>query len=347
MDSTRIKTALLNSMLSGRSSRELSYRLGFSYNQVRRWEIGEKQLRWDEFADLCEVLGLPLAQALERVFHYQPDEAGELTGFVGHLRTFFPLESVEGLAAKLHCHPSALKRYLKGEIFPDLAFVLAFMDLNRSLLARFVASLVPQGLAEFPEELRAELSRCEAEAAMPLAAAVEAALAVEDYQRLAAHDPRVVAHHAGCTPEEAEQAIQALFARGNIIRKPDGKFFPNYQTVNTHGMSSEEICRMLRYWSERGAMRFAGDVPASSGEVRSLICYRVAPASRTAMQRINEVLGRANAEILSILEGDTEPPVAVRALLLHAFNANDGVKGLELAPRSGGRKTTQEGSISV
>ena len=64
MNYHEIKQDIIDEILKNRKSTSISKKMGFNFDKVARWQNGSKQLRWDEFCELCKHTKTPLLEAL-------------------------------------------------------------------------------------------------------------------------------------------------------------------------------------------------------------------------------------------------------------------------------------------
>lgn len=317
-----IVSEILLSLRGGRSSAELSKLLGYQYNQVNRWETGEKQLRWDEFCHYCQTLNIPISKILSDIFQYEQTDP---LGFLAHLSANqYPIYSIQNLADKLHRHPSAIRRYLDGSIFPDLEFVLAFIDLDINRLAYFLTAIFP---TNYSSKLRAEiesgLKLANAEAENPIAAGIEGWIATTAYKALEEHSDEFIAERVGTTATEVQSILPKMLQAGTIIKTVNGKFAVNYDTINMTGTSSKTFNRFRRFWSQRAALRYKDDGYIDRGLIPGKGSCRVVAVSKETGHQINEILLRADAEIRMAIADGTESYDDVRVIVMHSLSTLD------------------------
>lgn len=317
-----IVTELLLALRGGRASADLSKAAGYKFNQVNRWETGEKHLRWDEFCDYCTVLNVPIAKVLGDVFQYDRPELGE---FLHHLYSFkFPLYSVAELAEKLHRHPTAIRRYLDGEIYPDLEFVLAFMDLDVNRLSNFISAILP---AECDSPLRRQIENTirivASEGQYPIAAAIEGWLSTRVYQDLEKHDNSFIAERVGCSAEEVGRILSLMLDAGSLAQDETGKYKTTYTSIDMSGLHPKSLSNMCKFWHEQTARYYSKGDFSHRGPVVTRGMVRVAPVSQKTSREINDILLRTNAEIQMALEKGDEMYDDVRVILFGSLSTLD------------------------
>lgn len=329
VDYQRIKVELLIALRGEYSQTQASELLGYSYNQVRRWEQLTKQCRWDEFCGYCHKLAVPLDAVTSWVLLPIDGKSYSkliVTNYLMALRARFPEMTLEQLAKKLNTSVSVLKRYIHGDIFPDLEFVLAFLDLKQNWLSQFVYELLEDRPSPYLRSYFAkDQKKVDAKLEQPLSAAVECCLDLASYKQLPLHSDSFIADKVGCTAKDVQIILKSMCQVGTTILNKDGKYVPNFQTINTECFDRKKSLRALQFWTQRSLMRLQDDEPISRGPVPSATAYRVAPASINAMRKIREIIIRANDEIINALEQDDNPTQDVQIVLMHAFSATDVV----------------------
>lgn len=321
----QIKDELLKVLLGTRSTSEVSQTLGYSFDQVRRWQTGAKELRWDEFCQLCEVLKVPLLTTITEIFLIMPDELGDGERFVGQLKARIPRESLRTLQENLGVNTSVLKRYFRGEVFPPLEFVLQMIDLNANLLGSFVLRLInTRHITPLHEIFRRSQSEVQVAMFCPIAVGIEGLLNIEEYKALPAHDPLWVCRKLGISTDEYESAWRQMVESGRVV--PAGpKFAITYNTINTSGSTPEQICRMADYWTERARVRFdtPSGKPIRKSAIPGFVAYRIVPMSKSGAMKATEIMAEAFTQILALAEKNEEPYEDVRVFVMHSFSVED------------------------
>lgn len=299
--------------------------MGYKYNQVKRWETGEKQLRWDEFCTFCDALEVPFAQHLWSVFNFQRPNPHE---FLSHLYSVrLSHYSIDQLSEKLHRHHSAIRRYLDGEIYPELEFVLAMMDLDRQLLGRFVLAVLPKDYqSPLRDRLESDLVRLDAEMETPLAAAIESWFATESYRQLRQHDDGWIAQRVGADVKEVSQILAKMLQVGTVTKTQENKYVRTYRSMDANGADLKLLLKFFQFWFNRASSHYGKDEVISNGPVRGVGFCRVAAVTEQASQQINEILVRASTEIATLLEtqaNDEDLCNDVRVIVLKTLSTQD------------------------
>lgn len=328
MDYSKVKTELLIAIRGTRSTSELSGAMGYTFDQVKRWETGKKHLRWDEFSKYCLVLGVPIFEAVSRASlvdasEMKPEEIGLY--FVRHLRKRYPTYSIDELAAQLNCHVSVLKRYLSGENFPDLEFVFALLNLTGFWLGSFLLLLLPAGTGHSLRQIFALEDRLfHSPSRTPLAIAIESSLAMEGYLALPAHDDAFLARLVGCKIDEVREVLCHSLGTRTVVQEKNGKYRPIIEVENCNPSQKNEFLKSLRFWSHRAELGLEGESAIiRNPELRRFGGFMVSAVSKEAVDKINDVLKRAADEIANIHFTDKGPFQDVRISVWHSYNAAD------------------------
>lgn len=323
-----LRKELLICLRGCHSSLELSKKLGYSFNKVRRWESEEKVLRWDEFVDYCDLLEVPLVQTLV----YMSLVANDISEFELKNKFFLilktrlaPLLTQKDLAEHFNCSHSVLKRYLKGNTIPDVDFIFSCFDLQKNILGNFVMNLLGSKITPKIKEILGESARLALAApeSNPLSIAVEACLGLNKYIDMKAHDDQFIAEKVGCSVGEVQKMLEDSLQKGTIQKNDQGKFELNYTTINTSGLDRPRLIELMKFWMQRSINKMQPTVRTScpSG-INGVLNFRVAPVSKAAIHKINDIIARSSSEILQVLEKDTEPLEEVRVILMNNFNSN-------------------------
>jgi len=140
-------TRELVALLRGRLSQErLSRALGYTHNQLYKWEKIRKRISWDEFARLCELRKKPLLAVVTNCL-------GDTVRTSDGRRIFnelVPPSSHRAFQRLLGVPLSSVTRWAGGKQALPAYVVLAALHLTRNYLMRFCERLNPE---RFPASL--------------------------------------------------------------------------------------------------------------------------------------------------------------------------------------------------
>jgi transcriptional regulator with XRE-family HTH domain len=106
MNYSVLKIEILKALRGSQSQSELSRRLGYSYNQVGKWEANAKRMKWTDFHNFCEVCGVSMTSVTRKVFLFTGENSRDTAALLSTLQVFNSLLSHQELAQKLNCHVS-------------------------------------------------------------------------------------------------------------------------------------------------------------------------------------------------------------------------------------------------
>ncbi len=311
----QIKHQILDSILEDRNTSALSLKLGYSFDKVRRWQNGSKQLRWNEFCDLCQQLKVPLYEtlgfSLGIVFHKKEDALG----IVENLKVFSRISSIQELAKRMHVSLSAVKRYLAQETYPDIEFVLELIDQRPMFLENFVDRL----LGRTPAKDRNFLT-------FPWTAAVANAAGLPAHQALPEHSNKWIADFIGIREQQVQQSID-LMLELNMIEKRGTHYGPTLSRVIAvnRESSAQDYSRFIRHWVKRADARFATTTgePINRLQGPNKDAFRIFAASPSTSKKVTDIIVKAEQEIHDLLQQVQDERTDVRVLLMHHFSAQD------------------------
>ncbi len=327
VDYVALKKELLETFVGDRSTREVSEILGYDFDQVRRWKSGRKELRWDEFCDLCEALRAPLGETLREVFFFGATERFDSChGFPQHLRRYFLADlSLRELSRKFASHASVLKRVFSGEVYPSLELLLAFMERQPALKTSFVVKLLgldspgrPLPTTPLLREFAEEHHKIHDESHQPIACAIESLLCIEEYKTQARHDPEWFCGKLGIELKGFASIWSQLVRTQRVQAMDDGKYRVTFDPIRSQWLHPAQSGAKAKFWTERAWTRSEARTVNSDGSTSMMTCH-VLPMSDETARKTTAVLLRAQQEILSLVAADSGPQQDVRVLLLHHF----------------------------
>lgn len=292
--------------------------MGYSFDKVRRWANGSKQLRWNEFCDLCFLLKAPLLEALASSLGIVFARKKDAYGIVSHLKTFSRILSTKDLAQSLNVSASAFQRYINQDVYPDVEFVLEMIDLRAHFLENFMENF--SGTKRL--DVKSILS-------LPWAAAVSNAASLKAHMSLKEHSSKWIGDFLGLAEEQVHEAIELMVSL-KLVEKKGPHYGPTLsRTIGVPSLkNSLEYSQFIRFWMKRAEGRFN----TSTGEPINVLegpnkdCFRIFSASSDSAHKISEVITRAEQEIHDLLSHDTHEKTDVRVLLFHHFSAQDFAK---------------------
>lgn len=324
MDYSLLRTEILVAMRGSQSQIDMSRRLGYSYNQMHKWESGTKRIKWTDFDDLCAVLGIDLSSAFRSSFQVGELDTSDPGKVFETLHNMVPTYSLADLAKYLHSHISVIRRWAKGESNPDLEMVLRLIDLRPNILSTFLSKIVDVNRVPSLKSIYdTEAKLREFESLFPYACTIELCVGLEDYKKLEVHSNEFIAERVGLPVDTVRKTIGLLVAQGRLVLK-SGKYVPDFKPINMHG-DLAAISRVNKYWIERSLSRFntLDGIPLNSKKRPNTQTFYVASMSKESMKKISTIIAKCHEEIMQTVVDDKMPEEEIRIILLHHFSPDD------------------------
>jgi transcriptional regulator with XRE-family HTH domain len=119
----------------------LNRKLGFSGNQIYRWEKGLRSVDWADFVKLCQILNVDLLQIFKVQFGYMEKKLDSVL-IVKHL--LGPLKMKEAVEVTGFSR-SILTKWMKGATSPQLHHILQLIEQPNHLILTFTKELGGEG----------------------------------------------------------------------------------------------------------------------------------------------------------------------------------------------------------
>lgn len=324
MNYGRVKHELLRALRGDRTQLELSRRLGYSFNQVGKWESDAKRLKWPDFYDLCEVVGAPIDRALREVFLVIQEDPREPLSVIQALRCFHGSMPLPTISKKLHCHISVLRRWIAGTVVPDVEAIFGLMDLRKGFFPLFLSKLAPvDSLPSVQDRILAdELTRSRIKTD-PELVSVELALRLEAYKALPTHSDSFIAQATSLRIADVQERLRWLESSGRI-RLTNGKYATVRNLDNLTG-DPVAVARLRRHWAQRTLDRFdtPNGVPTNSKLRPNFQSCLVCTVSKQEMSRIFDILNRCFEEIRQLESPTPQAEDEIRVLMMDFFSPDD------------------------
>lgn len=321
-----LQADLLKALRGAESQSDLSFALGFKFNQVARWERGRVRLKWQDFVRLCEHRKIDLNGIFLGVYSFQPGKLRDSPEFIRQLMGFVvgPYSHRE-IADKAGVSTAMFERWLYGRAEPTLIDILKLLQATTqqsffAWLARLVDIQKLPSVAYIGFQSRSEQS---VEAAFPFAPAIEAAIRAKEYVD-SPHSTAILSQLSGVPESVIDSVLPILVETGNLAVE-GGKYVVKREIINIQGLTPKEVCGLARYWNDRALKRFltVDGLPINKDKLPTAFSVRVAPLSKKSSGMILEALLKCHNEISAIVDGDQGPYEEVRVLITNMFSAKD------------------------
>jgi hypothetical protein len=279
---------LIRAARGRRSQLELSRRLGYRSNIVRRWESGECWPTASDFLLAYSRLRPALPQVFAKFFQRAPDwfdsqqpfAPAAIAAFMRQLKGKTPIGV---LAERTGHHRYGIGRWLRGTAQPKLPELLSFIEAASRRALDFVALLVdPKDLPTFGVEWKKLQSARHAAYESPWSHAVLRALELEAYAKVPASKTVAWLAERLAAPEAAIAAgIQALSASGQIQNQRGKWLVDRVQAIDT-GADAARARELKAIWARVATERLAAGGPGNFG-------YSLFAIARKDLVRLREL----------------------------------------------------------
>jgi hypothetical protein len=272
--------------LRGRRSRvELSRRLGYRSNIVRRWEAGESWPTAADFLQACARVRPRAKQLFAAFFQRSPDWWRESEGFTSDavaafLRALRGKTPIGSLAQRTGFNRFSVGRWLTAKAQPKLPEFLCLVEASSRRMLDLIAGLVDPSELPATAEAWARLTTArEAAYSAPWSHAVLRALELDAPSR--GRTEEWIAERLGIEVADVQAGL-ALLHRTGQIRKLKGRWHID-RVVSVDTSAEPERARKLKAaWAEVALGRLRGGARGSFG-------YSVFAISRSDLRRLRDV----------------------------------------------------------
>lgn len=307
---------ILKQMRGTLSQRTLSEKMGFSFNQVGKWETGVTRIKWWDFLEYCKVLQIPSEKTFRFAFWTMGEEF-TLRNTIVAIDIWLGGSGKGSDELKLK-----LKRWLREEISPDFAEIIQVMAQKPLLLFGWLGQLldcrlIPSVAKAFEDYLR----HIDSVFNSPVVIYVHAALHLESYKSLRVHSDKLLARHAACSIEELSASLQILL-NFQLVRFENGKYIPNSFDFSFAGLRHPKLRKFTSHTTNLTARRYS-ESPSKPGQADvknpAMSSVRVAALSVEAAKKVLDLLAQLHRDIGDIEKNDSLPKDNVQVVLIHTY----------------------------
>lgn len=312
----RLSREILVLLRGARPQTELSEKLGYSFNQVGKWESGATVFHWDDFTHVCEVVGISWRQYFQEVFLLHSDMKPDEQSVFQILNLFFGETNTGKLAERLGKSRSSVSRLLHGDVKADFSEIMRMMDMRPYVLCSWLSKFMDISKVEMLQErVQAESRLFQGLLVTPWAPLVNAALGLEAYRTSSEHSDALLAIKTGLNEEQVRTALVKLVECG-VVEKRGEKYVGLVREMTF--LRVPEFRRVTQFTGRLITDAFQASKPMKPNiENPSLSSSRVYPLSSAASKRIAEALIRFHHEVSDIMKSDDGVKDHVRAILIH------------------------------
>lgn len=298
------------------SQRALSKDLGFSFNQIGKWESGATQMSWNDLAALARHRQLNIESSFRRFFWTFRGEFSPR-----NVIQFF-LNDHRFARGSVYRSPETTRRLKAGEAQVMVADVLELMALQPPLLLGWISQLVDaHALPAIATVFQSFSTQIELVMNDPLTVFVEAALALDGYRALPEHDDRYLARHATCSLAELRSTLKTLCDHQIIFF--DGNKYQSCGAAFAFGsLTSPKLRGLTRYATNLAAQRYSSlpmANPANDLLNKCVSSVRATAMSKEAAEQVGALVAQFHREVTKVVAADHGPKTNVQVCILHSF----------------------------
>lgn len=302
------------------TQRDLSRKLGYTFNQVGKWESGSTHISWDDFVQLATSEGHDIEKHFRRIFW----------SFVGDSDGAFNSKSVINyfltdhrfIQRALASSTRTIRRLKAGESHVMLADVHRLIALQPSLLMGWLEGFTdPSQIPEVQAFYAWHLKCLELVAGNPLAVFVKASVELDAYKNLERHSDEFVARHATCSTEEAHATLKQLLDLGCV--EFDGtRYTAEGDCFSFGSLANTRLKSLTKFSTSLTAQRYLtvpSGAPAQDWINPSVSSVRVRPMSKEASNKVLALVEKFHRDVADIVAKDEGEKTNVQILLMHFY----------------------------
>ena len=319
LDYQKLASQIIFLLRGDLTQRALSEMMGFSFNQVGKWESGATHIKWNDFFRLCEAVQIPIERHLRYSFWTLDSDFSPLIA----LRAIDTNINYASLTEK-EAHPT-LKKWLNGTQVPDFSDVLKIMGKKTAVLFGWLSLFINcEKIAVLQGPYEEFLKNMDSVLNDPLVVYMNAALQLEDYKKLEFNDDNFLAEHCACTKEEAQHALKTLLQYG-LIHFDGKKYEPSSFDFSFAGIRHYKLRGLTKHTTMLASRRYSlTQMFNDPTKVRNLSqsSVRVVALSKEASMKVGELISKFHSDVGQIVQQDKNPKDNVQVMLIHSFASN-------------------------
>ena len=319
LDYQKLASQIIFQLRGELTQRSLSEMMGFSFNQVGKWESGATHIKWNDFFKLCEALKIPLERHLRYSFWTLDAEFNPLIA----LKAIDTNLNFISISDKESAH--TIKKWLSGSQIPDFSEVLKLMGKRSAVLFGWLSLFVNCEKIELLQgPYEKFLKNMDSVLSDPLVVYMNAALQLDDYKKMEINDESFLAEHCACTVEQAQHALKTMLEH-NLVNFDGKKYLPNPFDFSFAGIRHYKLRGLTKHTTILAARRYSTTQMFNDpSKVRNLSqsSVRVVALSKEASKAVGELISKFHSDVGQIVNQDKLPKDNVQVMLIHSFASN-------------------------
>jgi transcriptional regulator with XRE-family HTH domain len=306
-----IAAEIIRQLRGETSQRDLSQRLGFSFNQIGKWESGVTQIKFEDFLNVCFELNISVEEKFRKFFAPFDGPFNEKNCLLA-IEKYIKHEEIENF-----------KNTFLNKV--NLSDVLHLLDLRSSLLFGWLSQFIDcQKMLLIQPYFNLFQKKIDIVQVFPKSIFVNAAIQLDIYKKLDIHDEGLLAFHSLCTTTELREILNHLVNSELIY----------YNGLKYEANSFEFSFSFLAYPSLRGMTKVATDIasqkysliPSSSIKQNpenvvnfAQSTFRTAAISKEASLKIRNLMLNLHIQLGEIIDEDQGPKDNVQIIIAHSY----------------------------
>lgn len=313
-DYNRLSIAIVKNLRGKRTQNQMSKRLGYSYNQVNKWESGVKRIKWIEFVNFTNVMKFDLKSVLLNTMTFY----GDLLDTKGLYHRLVFDRSVSEIAAMLSKPEAAIRRWSRGDQEFILADCLEMLDKFLNVLPSFLSFFPSIDLPPDFSHINRDLTEIKETYKNPVVSGALYCLKLDSYKKRKKHVEGFIAKQVGISLDQEREFIRQ-FEKAGIIEKENGLYVIKRKDALDFRMDDSQFNSLVTYWLNRGIQKIESRLPEAN---RSIKGYHVFPISKEGFKKVEELTFAYYNQLVALVNSDTHPSEFIAAMTIVTFDAS-------------------------
>lgn len=311
---------ILRTIRKDHSQRELSQKLGYSFNQVGKWESGATQIKMDDFILFSQSLNIEIEKHFRSSYSFFNPEFSVPT-LIQTLDITINFNTI--LDKNFH---RTLLKWKNGTTVPDFAEILKLMGRSSPTLLGWLALFLDcESIPILREPHQALLKNIDVILTDPVVGYINAALQLSEYKNLETYNEVFLAEHSACTINQLRSGLELLLKQG-MITFENNKYHPCPFDFSFPGMRNPKLRNLTKHTLHLAHERYPSSdyVKKSDKDYGpSMGAVRVTAVSNQAAEKIAEMISNFHNAIGEVVRLDKKNPKEhVQIIILQSIPSN-------------------------
>jgi hypothetical protein len=310
---SKLQNDILRQIISDKNPAVLSRKLGYKFNQVSRWLNNSKQLKWDEFIELCYLVKYPIDSLLEETFGISVSTKAECKKAVIKILSS-QSEQKKKIGSVLQKSRPSIYRLQKAKAVPTFINVLKIIDLKPHRLKKFSDAIILKDKQVGKTSLFS----------VPWLSIVSSAMAQKAHLSLPAYSPKWIAERVKLTIDQVELAVKVMLENELIEMKGKhyGPTMARTLALN-HQRSRSEFLNLLRYWIKRSLLAVDFHEKQNTESDRFMGVFRTFMTTKETAAQINLLISELEEKIHNLISSAEGEKTEIRSFVFTHFDVSD------------------------